>query len=353
MASIDIHGLLAEISAEAPCGDDLEYDPAYGELERATQGKPEQQFGGTIVPAEEPDWARVEREALALLGRTRDLRVAAHLTRALARTQGWEGFRDGLTLIQGLLERYWDSLHPQLDPDDDNDPTLRVNTLVTLLDPEATLEGLRLAPLVGARGLGTFSLRDLQIAAKELPAPKDPKTPPPEPSLIAAAFQETDLDSLRARLDAIEQSLNRLRAIESLLAERIGIEATPDFAPLTSLIQAARKAIATPLAERTGTTLDPENPTLDMTEAAPETSSMPGANLAQATLGAINNRADVTRALDLLLDYYRRQEPSSPIPLLLQRARRLVSKDFLEILQDLAPDGLAQARLIRGPESDT
>jgi type VI secretion system protein ImpA len=35
---------------------------------------------------------------------------------------------------------------------------------------------------------------------------------------------------------------------------------------------------------------------------------------------------------------------------LLNRARRLVSKDFLEILQDLAPAGVAQAQTIRGPE---
>ncbi len=82
---------------------------------------------------------------------------------------------------------------------------------------------------------------------------------------------------------------------------------------------------------------------------APATS---GKTLANTSLGAINNRADVMRALDLLLDYYQRQEPSSPLPLLLKRARGLVSKDFLEILQDLAPDGLAQARAIRGPESD-
>ena len=37
-------------------------------------------------------------------------------------------------------------------------------------------------------------------------------------------------------------------------------------------------------------------------------------------------------------------EPSSPIPLFVERAKRLVSKDFLEVLADIAPDALAQAR---------
>lgn len=349
---IDIDGLLAEISPEAPCGEDLEYDPDYGELERATQGKPEQQFGDTIVPAEEPDWARVEREALALLVRTKDLRVATHLTRALARTRGWTGFRDGLALLEGLLERYWDSLHPRLDPGDDNDPTLRVNILITLCDQEATLDGLRAAALVGSRGLGTFSLRDLQIANRDLPAPKDGKTPIPELQLIHAAFQEVDLDQLRTTVSAIGESLELTRAIEALLIERIGVDATPDLSPLTGLIETAHKAVIAPLTERGGAPLEADDPEMQPgSDGQPATAS--GKAIASASLGAIDNRADVIRALDLLIDYYRRQEPSSPIPLLLQRAKRLVSKDFLEILRDLAPDGLSQAQVIRGPESDS
>lgn len=348
---IDIQGLLREISPEAPCGDDLEYDPAYGELERATEGKPEQQFGDTIIPAEEPEWPEVERQALELLARTKDLRVATHLTRALIRTKGWPGFRDGLGLIKGLLEQYWESMHPQLDPDDDNDPTLRVNTILTLADPEATLEALRDAPLVSARGIGSFSLRDLQIAHKELPPPKDDKAAPPEPQLIEAAFQEVDLDQLQATMDAIDGSLELARAIETLLIEAVGIDASPDLSPLTEIIQLAHKAVATPLIERGGATADAEDSIAENAEDAPAAEPA-GKPVASSGLGAINNRADVVRALELLIDYYRRQEPSSPIPLLLSRAKRLVSKDFLEILEDLAPDGLSQAQVIRGPESE-
>jgi len=38
------------------------------------------------------------------------------------------------------------------------------------------------------------------------------------------------------------------------------------------------------------------------------------------------------------------------VPLLLRRAKRLISKDFLEIVRDLAPDGVPQVELIRGAE---
>jgi type VI secretion system protein ImpA len=105
---IDLDDLLRELSPEAPSGENLEYEAtsSYGALERAAQGKPEQQFGDTVIPAVDPEWGTVQRLALELFGSTRDLRVAALLTRALTRTAGWPGFRDGLLLIKGLIERF-------------------------------------------------------------------------------------------------------------------------------------------------------------------------------------------------------------------------------------------------------
>ncbi len=54
-------------------------------------------------------------------------------------------------------------------------------------------------------------------------------------------------------------------------------------------------------------------------------------------MGAIRSRQDAIRALDAVAEFFRRNEPSSPIPLFVDRAKRLVSKDFLEVLADIAP----------------
>lgn len=70
-----------------------------------------------------------------------------------------------------------------------------------------------------------------------------------------------------------------------------------------------------------------------------------------APLGPIRDRQDVIRALDALCEYYARCEPSSPVPLLLRRCKRLVPMGFLDIIKDLSPDALAQIELIKGPES--
>ena len=155
MSTIDVNSLLNEVSPDAPSGEDLEYDPAFGELERAAQGKAEQALGDSVVAAEPPNWREVRKLATELLGRSKDLRVGVYLTRALASIEGFPGLADGLSLLRGLLERYWDSVHPQLDPDDANDPTMRINTLVSLVDRDAMLSVLRKAPLVSSRVMGS------------------------------------------------------------------------------------------------------------------------------------------------------------------------------------------------------
>jgi type VI secretion system protein ImpA len=68
--------------------------------------------------------------------------------------------------------------------------------------------------------------------------------------------------------------------------------------------------------------------------------------------GEIQSREDVVKALEKICQYYARNEPSSPLPLLLTRAKRLASKSFLEIVQDLTPDALAQIQALAGSDNE-
>ena len=99
MSVIEIETLLDEIEATAPCGEDLEYDPELAELEAAAQETPERQYGDTIIPAQPPDWRAVKTTALSLFGRTRDLRIAVALARALLHVDGLPGFAAGLSVV--------------------------------------------------------------------------------------------------------------------------------------------------------------------------------------------------------------------------------------------------------------
>jgi type VI secretion system protein ImpA len=68
--------------------------------------------------------------------------------------------------------------------------------------------------------------------------------------------------------------------------------------------------------------------------------------------GEPRSREDVVRALDGICAYYARNEPSSPVPLLLERCKRLVAMSFLDIVKDMVPDGLSTIQTIAGKRSE-
>jgi type VI secretion system protein ImpA len=361
MSALDVDALLAPVSADTPCGENLEYDADYVIMEQAALGKPEQQFGSTVIPAEEPNWREVMAQALALLPKSKDLRVGVYLARAAVRTDGLAGLADGLSVLSGFVERYWDGMHPQLDPDDGNDPTLRINSLASLGDGQAMLKGVREAPLVGSRALGRFSYRDVLVASGELPPPAG--TAAVEQTSIDGAFAECDANELRSTAEAVERALSAARDLEEKTNDKVGAGGL-ELTPLTDLLASMNKLVQQKMSLRGLTTDEPEAAAIsvlapaaaDGHAAAEERSAGAGSNGRKAGAGLvltgdISSREDVIRALDKICDYYKRYEPSSPVPLFLNRAKRLASKSFLEILRDLTPDALSQALALGGIES--
>lgn len=69
--------------------------------------------------------------------------------------------------MQALLQNCWDGLHPQLDPDDDNDPLLRINILAFLCEPAGLLRDVLGCLLMSTRSVGAVSLRQVDLATGE------------------------------------------------------------------------------------------------------------------------------------------------------------------------------------------
>lgn len=349
MPVIDVDALLAPVTVEAPAGPDLEYDPTFLEVMRLAEGTPERVMGNTTVPAEEPDWRQIQTLCAGLLARSKDLRVALLLLRALIHTESLPGLRLGMGLLKGLLEQHWESLHPELDASDDNDPTERMNLLSALTDAGAMLGPLREAPLVHSRVFGKVSLRDIEIAeGKSRPRPG---TEALDAASISAAFHDCELDELAASTGAASAALADARALGASLAARVSTSQIPDIDPFLALLSSVTAALQPRLAERQPTPVAEETAAdPDALEAEQDMVHPTGSS----TLGParIASREDVVRVLDTLCEYYARNEPSSPVPLLLKRARRLATKDFLDIVRDLAPEALEKLALIRGPDSD-
>ncbi|MEL0587593.1 MAG: type VI secretion system protein TssA [Candidatus Thiodiazotropha sp. (ex. Lucinoma kazani)] len=327
-AIIDLDQLLTAVSEETPAGEDLEYDPLFSEMERAAEGKGEQQFGDTIIPAEDPDWRELKKKSLEVAGQSKDLRAAIYLTQALMHTDGYAGLSDGLSLIKGYIDGYWETFHPLLDPDDNNDPTIRINTLINLCDPIDSLAAVNKIPIVDSTVMGKFSFRDIQIASGTL-QPTDTESQEVTLDQIDAAFRESTTEQSQQTLSQLRHAIECVDAIENRLNELVGVDQSPDLQSLVSLLKQVEKEVAM----RAGVE--------SLSEGSDNTVNGESTQQAAAP-GVINNRDDVIRALERISQYYQKNEPSSPIPLLLERARRLVKMDFHEIVQDLAPGGVSE-----------
>lgn len=332
--------LLAAVSDASPCGEDLEYDSDFLQLERDALGRPERSMGDAIQAAEPPEWRQLEQACHGLLQRSKDLRITHYLLQSRLALRGVEGLADSLELILELLSRYWPEIHPQLDADDDNDPTVRINTL-SGLTCETNLGLLRNAVLVRSRVFGNITLRAALNAAGLHPASSESLSV----EELGGALQDADSESMQLTRDALGRALQSLDAIERLVSEQVGSAQGVELSALQQPLKLALQVLGdSPAGANVG------NHPAD-TSAPAEASMQPAsAHAAMRVSGEIANRDDVLKSLERILTYYARHEPSSPLPVLLNRARSLVNADFATIVRNLIPDGMSQFENLRGPD---
>ncbi|QSI28644.1 type VI secretion system protein TssA [Variovorax sp. RKNM96] len=332
-----VEALLTPIGEASPCGDDLEYDADFTALTTSAQGKPEQQFGDTVIPAVEPEWRQVAEQSDALLRRSKDVRPAVLLLRASTRLQGLTGFVAGLELLTGLLDRFWEGIHPKLDADDDNDPTMRLNALAPLSDESMVLRDLYDAQVGIAPGVGPIRVRDIAIANNTLNAVGGEAT-------YSSAQIHGGLEALQAeRPEQIQAAIGVLALIEklqALLVDRTGHSDAIDLAPLRTIGRTLQKACSAAI----GAPVEPDGAEGNAPQAGDAAPS-------RATRGEIQNRQDALQTLDRVIRFLEQTEPGNPAPLLIDRAKKLIGVSFLEIMANLAPGALDTIETVTGKRS--
>ncbi|OLU23972.1 type VI secretion system protein TssA [Pseudomonas sp. PA27(2017)] len=343
---VDVSYLINPVSDETPHGEDLEYDADFLELERLAQGQPERQMGQSVIAAEPPDWRQVRERAGDLFARSKDLRLASLYLQSAIALDGLNGLAQGLTLVRELLTQYWEGVYPQLDADDDNDPTIRINAL-NALSAEPVIVLLREASITRSRAFGAVSIRaalnaaDLQRFASETLSPEQ----------LRGAFLDTDAELLDSTRVALDEAAAALADIEGLLSERVGSAQSANLESLKQVLRHTRQIFNDQAPAGDDASYSEETPAYS--DAGDDASNAPpAARQAPAAPGRIASRDDVLRTLDRLLEYYAQHEPSSPVPVLLTRAQKLVTADFAEIVRNLIPDGMSQFENLRGPEYD-
>ena len=324
---------LAEpINPESPCGEDLEDTPLLASFDAYRL------FGQMAPLADDTDWREIRDRSLEALEQSRDLRLLAHLAAAVLRTDGLQRFCD-VVQVGGQWFSAWPA---QVFPRIDDDAILRKNALNSFGDRMAIVDGVRRRPFIANPQLGAFTLRDVEIATGKLVPGESGGEPPSEAHLnaVLAAADDAQLATLESGLGA---AIGALRAIEAQMRDAHGAEGTPEFDLLLAPLGEIRRLLAEQLATRAANAMP--------VAGADGTAAVPGA-AAVIGVGSIRSRDDAIRALDAVATFFRSNEPSSPVPLFVERAKRLIGKDFIEVLADMAPDGLDQARHVGGVQEE-
>ncbi|MFV3126342.1 type VI secretion system protein TssA [Niveispirillum sp. KHB5.9] len=324
---VDLEDLLKPGTGATGCGPDLRYDPEFAAIETLAAGRPATEMGGARNPGVPPDWAGVWSRLPDLLRRSKDLRLAVMACRALAVLDGVTGAAQGLALIHGMLERFWPGLHPELDPED-NTPLARKHALQVLLRPQGLWDLMSTHVLIEDNVLGKVTVGALVRALADAPEAGEPTRK--QAGLLLndhARPRDTAREAAAAAVATLEQ-------LSALFAEQQIAGLTID--PLISRF----RQIAAQFVPVSAITVTVE---AAPTEAAPVTTAP-----AVLSPNGIGSQDDVIAALDAICAYYAVTEPSSPVPLILKRARRLVGADFNRILRDLAATGIADFERVSG-----
>lgn len=342
IVAMDVDALLTARSDASPSGENLEYDESFSAMELAAVPSAEGAEDGA-TPGE-PNYSELQEAALAVLERSHDLRAAAFLALAGLRTNGLEAGRDAIRYIRGCLEQHWETCYPEIE---DGDVVMRANAVAALSDPSGVVAALRRAPLATSPVAGSFSLRDISIASGDVPVPEDMENVPTRDG-ISGALADTPEEVLSARIAAAQDIATDLAAIEAVFDDRApGVG--PDLKRINEALARIKKALGG--ASKGEAQDEPEDASSRDKEGggAPVAASEPAAPMKS---GPVRSPDDVRAMLDQIIAYYRREEPSSPVPILLGRAKKLVGADFLAIVKDIAPEGMENVALVGGLEDE-
>lgn len=356
----ELEEFLAPVEDANPSGVELRNDARFHALERSLEpaARSARVAGDSAAPRTPPiDWDSLLRDANGMARSGRDLRLLVLVVRMTAHQRGLEGLAEGLDLLTATIERYWDSLHPTLrdSPSRREAALRRVNALYQLENSDnGLMTDLALNPVFTLRGIGPVTGGDLAAAAvsrvtalaeaadglgeKEraaLAATHEAQVARVATALKALATEHPEeRAALSAAADRAKAALAGLEtALDARVAENgVGVRFTALGAQIARIGQSLASAEAAPVPG--------ETPAPQAATAMPQT--------AAAIPGQITSRREVERCLDLIIDFYERTEPSSPLPHLARRMRKMVPMTFMQLMEEIAPSGMKEFRAVAG-----
>jgi len=334
---LDLEALLAPIPGDNPAGAPLRYAGDYDEI-KALLPKPDRD--AFEASGQEGQWTKIVQLATQKLrSKSKDLQIASWLTEALVHLHGFAGLRDGLRLLFGLCDQFWDGVYPLLD---EGDPERRAAPLQSLLAGERNAAALWIGEIPLASAPIHVADTDEYIPASYnlwhsiVVSQLADKKPLQDPMETALANSPTPF--FQNLLSDLQEADDALQTLKGLIDDRFGA-AAPSTVSVAEALSGCKNRITSILVKRGVSTAPAEaNASAGAEESSASSAVVAGGAGPGRPTGPIGSREDALSRLREVADFFRRTEPHSPVPFLIQRAINWSRMSFDQLILELVKD---------------
>ncbi len=347
---LDFAALLAPIPGPNPSGTDVRHAGDYSAIEEARRADDDLPQGEWTREVKVADWATVIKLATdTLAAKSKDLQIAAWLAEALVKRHGFAGLRDGLRLLRGLVDQFWDSVYPILE---DGDVESRLGPF-TFLNAKLSAS-VRAVPLTEAFDGTAYTWLHWQqsraVDNLERQNPEAYQAALDEGKITGDRFDKAVASTPRAFYEALAEDLNQCREeydqTAQVVDQRFGREA-PSLLTVKAALEECRTLVDRLVRDKRQ--LEPDAAPVGAITASPGAPEGRSGATAMGGSGAVpfmpRDRADALSRLSAVAEFFRRTEPHSPVAYLVKRAVQWGEMPLEAWLQEVIGDDAVLARV--------
>lgn len=354
---LDFDTLLSPVDGDNPAGEDLRAnispDSPYYKVKdaRSAARAAERRMEAEEGEPTQADWRGVLSLAPNLIaGRSKDLEIACWLIEALVRENGFAGFRDGLRLLRGMVQNFWDGLYPLEDEDGIETKLAPIVGMLGEGPNSALCLALRKVPLTQGYDPGPFAswhydlAMDVEKIADEDKKQKRVDAGAPTLAGFEQSFRQNPVSFIQNTMDDLEGVIEHLNG----LGDDLYAVCSHDAPSVASTRDVAEQVLG--LVRHLGAGMLPAESAGDAYDETAGASLGAGGGEAGGAApvragGPITTREQALKTLLDVAEFFTRSEPHSFLPLMLENVVRRGRMTFLDLLADLVPDEEARKAL--------
>lgn len=341
---IDLEKLLRPIPGDSPSGEYLRYHGIYDEIAEARRADEDLAMGAWQTDLKVADYTLTIQLATPVLEKqTKDLQIGAWLVEALVAQHGFAGMRDGLRLLTGFLNRFWETLYPDIE---EGDQEGRANALAWV-DREIGFQ-IKKAPITvdgwGYNGYLDSKKFDIPASFDGLSTDEQAKfnalkeQAERENRVTASKWEAAVVRTDRAFCEEVHVAIleceEEYTKLNAAIEQHFDRNQAPGLPEMRKALQEIKSQQNDLLELKRSEEPDPEDETAGEGDASGEHGETRRAGIS----GPISSRSDALKRLTEVAAFFRKTEPHSPVSYLVNRAIQWGNMPLENWLQDVIKD---------------